>query len=307
MVFIKVQKTKAYYKRFQTPFRRRREGKTDYYARKRLVIQDNDKYNSHKYRLVVRFTHSKHPKVICQVIYATLIGDKILCQANSTELRKFGLETGLTNYAAAYCTGLLLARRLLKKVGMDSLYQGQAKVTGEAYDVSENPNAERRPFKAVLDVGLIRTTNGNKVFGALKGACDGGLYVPHSTKRFPGFKTSKDGNDEYDAKKHRERIFGVHVDKYMKELKKDQEAFKKQFSLWDACLKKNGVDTCEKLYAKIHEAIRKNPDFVKKAVKDKPKRDFLKKRPKRLTREQRQKNVKKKLEIALKQKAGKHK
>lgn len=38
--------------RFQTKFKRRREGKTDYYARKRLIIQDKDKYNSPKYRLV---------------------------------------------------------------------------------------------------------------------------------------------------------------------------------------------------------------------------------------------------------------
>ena len=296
MVFIKVQKTKAYFKRFQTRFRRRREGKTDYYARKRLITQDNDKYNSHKYRYCVRFTHSKHPKIICQIIYATLSGDRVMCQATSNELKKFGLETGLTNYATAYCTGLLLARRLLKQVGMDTLYQGIPKVTGEAYDVSEKPNEARRPFKAVLDVGLIRTTNGNKVFGALKGACDGGLYIPHSTKRFPGFKKTADG-ETYDAKKHRERIFGVHVDKYMKELKKTPEAFQKQFKLWDACLKKAGVDSCEKLYTKVHDAIRKNPDFVKKAQKDKPKRDHQKKRPKRLTNEQRKKNVAKRIEI----------
>lgn len=30
------------------------EGKTDYYARKRLITQDKNKYNTHKYRLVVR-------------------------------------------------------------------------------------------------------------------------------------------------------------------------------------------------------------------------------------------------------------
>ena len=189
---------------------------------------------------------------------------------------------------------------------MDSLYQGIPKVTGEAYDVSEKPNEERRPFKAVLDVGLIRTTNGNKVFGALKGACDGGLYIPHSTKRFPGYKKKKDEADEYDAKKHRERIFAVHVDKYMKDLKKnDVEGYKRQFSLWDLCLKKNGVDTCEKLYTKIQEAIRKNPDFVKKAKKDQPKREFMKKRQTPLNRIQRKKNVAKRIEIAVKQKAGK--
>ena len=56
----------------------------------------------------------------------------------------------------------------------------------------------------------------------LKGACDGGLYIPHSTTRFPG--NYKDGeNHKYDAKVHRDRIFGVHVDNYMKTLKDESK------------------------------------------------------------------------------------
>lgn len=55
--FVKNVKGTPYFKRFQTKYRRRREGKTDYYARKRLIIQDKDKYNSPKYRFVVRFTN----------------------------------------------------------------------------------------------------------------------------------------------------------------------------------------------------------------------------------------------------------
>ena len=38
--------------------------------------------------------------------------------------------------------------------------------TGE--DFSVEPADDRRPFRALLDVGLIRTTTGNRVFGALK-------------------------------------------------------------------------------------------------------------------------------------------
>ena len=41
-------------------------------------------------------------------------------------------------------------------------------------------------LRAHLDVGLTRTTTGNRVFGAMKGAADGGLKIPHSVKRFPG-------------------------------------------------------------------------------------------------------------------------
>lgn len=70
---------------------------------------------------------------------------------------------------------------------MDKFYPGNTEVNGEKYDVNENPSDERRPFKAFLDTGLRRTTTGSRVFGVLKGAVDGGLYVPHSTKRFPGF------------------------------------------------------------------------------------------------------------------------
>jgi len=131
----------------------------------------------------------------------------------------------LTNYAAAYATGLLAARRLLKKVGLDKIYAGNAKIDGEDFSVAEKPNEERKPFKAVLDVGLVRTTTGNRVFACLKGACDGGLHIPHSTRRFPGYKKGDKG-ESYNAKIHRERIFGNHVDKYIKLWKKDGAAKK---------------------------------------------------------------------------------
>lgn len=38
---------------------------------------------------------------------------------------------------------------------------------------------ESAPFRAFLDVGLVRTTTGARVFGAMKGAADGGLDIPH--------------------------------------------------------------------------------------------------------------------------------
>jgi large subunit ribosomal protein L5e len=307
MAFVKVYKTKAYYKRFQTRFRRRREGKTDYYARKRLIIQDKNKYNTAKYRLVARITCSR---VICQVIYATIKGDRVLCAADSTELKRFGLESGLTNYAACYATGLLVARRLLNKTGLDKLYAGAKKVDGEDYDVQNDVKGDqRRPFKAVLDVGLIRTTTGARVFGCLKGACDGGLHVPHSTKRFPGY--TKDGNKEtYNAKAHRERIYGIHVEKYMKHLQgSDKEAYTKQFSKWDANMKKAGVTSLEKLYTKVHEEIRKNPTAPAKKEKKKVELKFLDKqksiiqtpggkkykRDQRLTKNERTKRVEAKI------------
>jgi len=62
----------------------------------------------------------------------------------------------------------------------------------------------------------------------MKGAADGGLLIPHSENRFPGFFAGEeDEPDTYDAKIHRERIFGCHVDKYMAELKSDADAYKR--------------------------------------------------------------------------------
>jgi large subunit ribosomal protein L5e len=259
-------KNNAYFKRFQVKLRRRREGKTDYYARKRLIFQAKNKYNTPKYRFVVRRTNRN---IVCQVIYATLLGDRILAEAQSKELVRYGLEAGLTNYSAAYATGLLLSRRLLKHVGLDKLYKGVAEATGQDFDVykdmeeraSKGEEINKRPFKAVLDVGLVNTTTGNRVFGALKGACDGGLHIPHSTKRFPG--SSKDDDKwVYDAETHRKRIYGQHVQDYMAYLKKeDSDKFGEVFSKWNAVLKGR---TLEQLYKGVFKAIRDNPDHVKK-------------------------------------------
>eukprot|EP00827_Trimyema_finlayi_P006787 TRINITY_DN82_c0_g1_i2.p1 TRINITY_DN82_c0_g1~~TRINITY_DN82_c0_g1_i2.p1 ORF type:complete len:300 (+),score=109.26 TRINITY_DN82_c0_g1_i2:170-1069(+) len=297
MGFAKVQKTNAYFKKFQTKKRRRRECKTDYYSRKRMITSDLNKYDSPKYRFVPRKTNTK---IICQVIYATIIGDKVIAQASSVELKKYGLTTGLKNYPAAYCTGLLCARRLLEKVGMTKYYQAQ-KATGEYFSTADKPSTERKPFKAYLDIGLYRATKGNNIFGCLKGACDGGLNIPHSTKKFVGFKKTED-KETFDAKLHRERIFGVHIDKYMKQLKTaSEEDYQSQFSIWDKCLKANKVTTVEALYTKIQNEIIKNPAFTKKEAKKNPKREHKKFRPAKLTGKQKIANRRKKVEIALKQ------
>ncbi|CCW72260.1 unnamed protein product, partial [Phytomonas sp. Hart1] len=99
MPFVKVVKNKGYFKRFQVKYRRRREGKTDYHARRQMVLQDKTKFGSQKYRLVVRITNKD---IIAQVVQAKIVGDKVLMSAYSHELVAFGLEHGLTNYAAAY-------------------------------------------------------------------------------------------------------------------------------------------------------------------------------------------------------------
>merc|ERR1711890_22837 len=183
MGFIKVVKNKAYYKRFQVKYKRRREGKTDYYARKRLVCQDKNKFATPKYRFVVRFSNKD---ITCQVISSKIKGDICHCAAYAHELPRYGLKVGLTNYSAAYCVGLLCARRLLKKYNLDENFVGETEVTAEFEDCfvhNEDDESERSAFKALLDVGLKRTTLGSKIFAAMKGAFDGGLEIPHSEKK----------------------------------------------------------------------------------------------------------------------------
>ena len=251
MAFAKAKKTKAYFKRYQVKYKRRRAGKTDYRAQILLTNQDKNKYNTPKYRFVVRFTNKD---IIAQITQATLAGDIVLCAAYSHELPRYGLKCGLTNYAAAYCTGLLLARRVLKKFGLDEEYVGNAEATGEDYNVEAGD--DRRPFRALLDVGLVRTTTGNRVFGALKGALDGGLDIPHSEKRFAGYNKEEKA---LNADIQRKYIFGGHVADYMKLLAEDEpEKYQSQFSTFI----KEGVDpeNLESLYKSVHAAIREAED-----------------------------------------------
>jgi len=274
MGFVKSIKTKQYFKRYQTKPRRRREAKTDYHARRSMIQQDKNKYETKKYRLVVRKTNRK---IIAQVVTAHPNGDRIEYQAESTELKRFGLTAGLTNYAAAYATGLLLARRLLKDKGMDGLYDGikGKDIDGEYVDMyrddGEHINEERRPFRAILDIGLYRATTGNRVFGTLKGFSDGGIFIKHNNKRFPGFKIippAEKGDkkkETYDPEVHKNKIFGHYIDEHIKvtsDLKKENKLTvnKQQFSEWEKCIAANKVKSLPELYAKIHEAIRKNPE-----------------------------------------------
>ncbi|MGC8570864.1 MAG: 50S ribosomal protein L18 [Caldivirga sp.] len=135
--------------RYKVKFRRRREGKTDYYKRRIMVI-------SGKPRLVVRFSNRY---VVAQVIVSAPQGDFTVAEANSRELaKKFGWLGGTGNTPAAYLVGLLVGYRALSK-GVKL---------------------------AILDVGLHRVTKGGRLFAVVKGAVDAGLEVPHDEEILPG-------------------------------------------------------------------------------------------------------------------------
>merc|ERR1712158_130032 len=229
-----------------------------YFARKRLCVQDKNKYNTPKYRLVVRVTNKD---IIAQIAYARLQGDVIVSAAYAHELPSFGVPVGLTNYAAAYCTGLLIGRRILNKFGLDSMYEGQIEVDGDEF-YEEADAEEKASFRCYLDTGLARTSTGARIFGVLKGAADAGLDIPHSPKRFPGFSEG-----QLDASVHKKHIMGGHVAECMDSLEEEnEEAFKRQFSRY----LKNGIDSegIEDMYVKAHAAIRADPASKPAAKKE---------------------------------------
>jgi len=134
--------------RYCVPYRRKREGKTNYRKRKALVI-------SGKLRLIVR---GSLKNIIVQVAEAKPKGDIILVSAHSRELyRKFGWKAPRGNLPAAYLTGLLC--------GLRAISQG----------VNE----------AILDIGLHSPSKGSRVFAVLKGFLDAGVKVPHSKDILP--------------------------------------------------------------------------------------------------------------------------
>ncbi|MEM3783602.1 MAG: 50S ribosomal protein L18 [Candidatus Bathyarchaeia archaeon] len=140
--------------RYSVPYRRRREGKTNYRKRKALVI-------SGKPRLVVRGTLKN---MVVQIIAAKPHGDEVLTSAHSKELlKKYGWKAPRGNLPAAYLTGFLCGLK--------------AKAKG----IKE----------AVLDTGLHSPTKGARIFAALKGVLDAGLAVPHGEEKLPDEKRIK--------------------------------------------------------------------------------------------------------------------
>jgi len=186
----------------------------------------------------------------------------------------------------------------LQKVGLDDVYEGNTEIDAEVIktDVGKKTyyvdevDEDKRPFRALLDVGCRATTTGCRIFGALKGAADGGLDIPHSEKRFPGY--DRDAK-EYDADMHRERIFGGHVGEYMEYLEEeDNTKYKEQFAGYIA--EEIEPDGLEELYEEVHSAIREDPTTAEKKSFA-PDKSF--KRKAKLTNAQRKERVQAKKDI----------
>lgn len=133
---------------YRVAFRRRREEKTDYQLRRRLILSGLP-------RLVVRGSLRNNT---AQIIEADVKGDMVLTAAHSAELqKKYGWLGDTGTVSAAYLTGLLC--------GYKAMGQG----------IKE----------AVLDIGLSYPSKGSRIFAALKGALDAGLNIPFDKEKLP--------------------------------------------------------------------------------------------------------------------------
>ena len=133
---------------YRVPFRRRRQGLTDYRTRAKLL-------RGGKPRAVVRKTLNQ---TIVQIVVIDPAGDRILASALSLELKEHGWTAGTGNVPAAYLTGFLAGKRAAAK------------------GVSE----------AILDIGVQRPSKGGRLFAALQGLLDSGVAVPHGEDVLPG-------------------------------------------------------------------------------------------------------------------------
>lgn len=185
--------------KYNLPYRRRREQLTDYRKRAAYVLAQRP-------RMVVR-TSNKHTTV--QFIEAKLEGDLVLASAKSSELAKeygWGFSTG--NLPASYLTGLLAGKRAVEQ-GLQN---------------------------AILDIGLRGASKGARVFGALKGALDAGVEIPHGEEVLP----------------EESRLRGEHVSAYGKMLsEKERTGF--QFSQYFS--KKSGPEAIPLEFEKVKKKI----------------------------------------------------
>jgi large subunit ribosomal protein L18 len=133
-------------KTYKVKWRRRREGKTNYAKRLKLL-------KSGKARLVFR---KSNRYVTVEVVEFTPNGDRVVAYAHSKELSKYGFRGG-KNCCSAYLTAFLATKRAQKR-GVD---------------------------EAVFDIGLHSPVHKSDAFCALKGALDAGMNIPHGEECLP--------------------------------------------------------------------------------------------------------------------------
>lgn len=166
-------------------YRRKRQGKTDFKQRLKLL-------SSHTPRLAVRRSNKN---ITAQIIEFHSNGDKILAAASSRSLIKYGWKASRRNLSAAYLTGLLCGIKAKKK-GIE---------------------------KAIFDLGLYTPVKGSICYAVLKGAVDAGLKIKHSEEIFPKEERIKGLHIEKYAKLLSKEAYQKQFSQYIKNNIKPEE------------------------------------------------------------------------------------
>ena len=132
---------------FTVPFKRKREGRTYYKKRLRILL-------SSKFRLVIRKSLKNFQ---ASIIEYNPKGDKVLFTVNAKTLSKYGWKGDNGNLPSAYLVGMLAGRKAIE-LGVNDV---------------------------VLDLGFNNSTKGSRLYAALAGAVDAGLKIPHNPEILP--------------------------------------------------------------------------------------------------------------------------
>lgn len=131
--------------------RRRREGKTDYMKRFKLL-------KSLSPRIIFRKTNKY---IIAQYVTSKEAQDKIEIGVTSKNLKKFGwpdeFEGSLKSIPAAYLTGFLIGKEIRKK----------------------------KLKTPIVDFGMTRVLSKNRGYAFLKGLADSGIEIKCDEEQFP--------------------------------------------------------------------------------------------------------------------------
>lgn len=171
------------HKTYTVFYRRKREGKTDYKKRLRLLL-------SNKPRLVVR---KSLRDISAQIIEYDSKGDKIMVSAKASSLKELGWNFNYRNLPSAYLLGLLIAKK----------------------------GKERGISAAILDIGLNKSVPGSRLYTVVKGALDNGLKISCSESVLPNEHRLSGKHIEDYAKKLKEnqeaynKKFGNYIKKNM--------------------------------------------------------------------------------------------
>lgn len=132
---------------FALSYKRKRQGRTYYKKRLRLLLSD-------KFRLVVRKSLNN---LHASIIKYSAKGDKVLVVVDSRSLLKLGWKGGNGNLPCAYLVGLLVGKKAIEK-GIDN---------------------------AVLDLGFNKSAKGSRLYATLAGVVDAGLKIPFNPEVLP--------------------------------------------------------------------------------------------------------------------------